>query len=298
MRESLAVPLAASAFRVRLLRPDGRGAAADLAALPRGWCLAQFERAKRGADIAWFETLQDGRFGPTVALVGRLQGGAPLRRGGMAAAPAGTLTVLHVDWTLAERRLRRCMRTAGLSPAVARLAVSLFRCRDVRIAAAQAGVAYETAREYLQTARAAVGAENLQRLVSEMGRCLGHAGGEVVTTAPFLAAALGLTRRQLQIAELVSQGVTRRGVASLLGVSEAVVKKEIAIVFTAVGVVGVIGLARAMMELRLLAGAAVHIDACRPMPEPASAPPPAGLLPRSAATPLEPGSGLQPSVMA
>lgn len=257
--------------------------ASDLAvALPRGavtisrsWGQIQLERARQSSEGGWYETLRDDRFGQTVALVARVSSCRELPEGIIGGMSPGALLILHVDWAAVDRQLRAFVRDAGLSPAVARMTAAVFRCRDVRVAAAAAGLSYETARDYLKCARSAVGAANLQRLVTLIGE---HIPSPAIVDAAdnqlALADVLGLSPRQMLIAGMAADGTARRDIALRLSVSETLVKKELAIIFTTLGVRGVLGLARTMVELRLLTPAAAFLRNC-----PSSAQSPDHLLP-------------------
>lgn len=140
----------------------------------------------------------------------------------------------------------------GLPPAVVRTVIALYEHGDVRRAAEAAGVSFNTAREYLNRARAAIWAPNLPRLVTwaAVGSLGVDASGESDDAVGVL---FSLSERQRRLAGLVADGASRTEAASALGVSDAVAKKELAAVFAATGVVNAIGLARLFAELRGLA---------------------------------------------
>ena len=228
--------------------------------VPRSWGLIQFERARQDCEGCWYETLRDDRFGQTVALVGRMPACPQSPDEVIGMASRGALIVVHADWIAIDRQLRSFMRDAGLSPAVARLTAAVFRFCGVRTAAAAAGLSYETARGYLKCARSAVGAGNLPRLVTLIGESIPcPAADEAGNDRRLLADILGLSPRQMLVASMAAAGATRREIALHEGMSETLVKKELAVVFTVLGIGNVIGLARTMVELRLLAPAAAFL---------------------------------------
>ena len=256
--------------QIHVIHPyDNRGGP-DTFGFDREWLMAQVGRLSAEAGHFWFETYDDRHFGPTVVIVGD---GSAMRRIMFDTAlvldplPVGTLCVLRPDWNLIEAQLRGFTKDFGMSPAVARLVVALFQTGDVRAAAVRAGLAYETAREYLGVARALVGATNLQNLITLIGLGIARTGSNAEESDALLAYAYGLSERQTQIAGLIANGAARQEVARTLAVSEALVKKELAHVFAAVDVANAAALARAMVEFRLLAIATILHDSRDPFPE-------------------------------
>lgn len=260
-------------LRAELIRPLNEAVEAANAGafhLTPAWRMAQFARVDAEAEGFWFEMLDDARFGPSIVMVGRVDRMQSLLRDARvppALVETDALLVLYADWPKIEEQLRAFAADIGFSPAATRVIVALFRSSDVRSAASIAGISYETAREYLGSARALVGAGNLQRLVTLMGMGVIATGDDAEESDGFLAYAFGLSERQMRIAGMIANGATRRDVAAALGASDALVKKELAVVFAAVGVPNAIALARAMVEVRLLAIATVFREAREPFPE-------------------------------
>jgi pimeloyl-ACP methyl ester carboxylesterase/DNA-binding CsgD family transcriptional regulator len=256
--------------RIDVIHPDHDGSRPSGHRYDQGWLLAQFAQAEAQAGNVWFETQDDKDFGSTIVIVGSE---AAMRRIVFdpaimpAAMPAGSLCVLRPDWNRIETQLRSFAGDFGMSPAVTGLVVALFRTGDVRAAAVRTGLAYETAREYLGKARELVGASNLQNLITLIGLGIAKTGSDAEESDVLLAYAYGLSERQTQIAGLVANGAARQEVARTFGLSEALVKKELTHVFTAVDVANAAALARAMVEFRLLAIATTLHDARDPFPE-------------------------------
>ena len=149
----------------------------------------------------------------------------------------------------------------GMAPAVKRALLALHACTNVTAAAAQLGISYETIREQLETARNLVGAASLPHLLS-LGITASLADRVGETTAVFKQV-YDLTERQTRLAGLVCNGATRQQAAQALGLSEPVVKAELAMLYAAVGVSGALPLARLLAESRVLAshtGADVHAE--------------------------------------
>ncbi|MCA1196412.1 alpha/beta hydrolase [Sphingomonas sp. R647] len=256
--------------RVDVIHPDQEAGSGGAFLFARDWLLSQFDRPELASDGFWFESYDDPRFGPTIVIIGgpaAMQG--ILLNGSLIPLASGpdTLCVLRPDWDQIEKRLYGFASDFGMPPAVTRLVVALFQSGDVREAASRSGLAYETAREYLDVARGLVGAANLQNLITLLGLGIASTGSNAEESDALLAYAYGVSERQTQIAGLIANGAARQEVARMLSVSDALVKKELAQVFAAVDVENAAGLARAMVELRLLAIATNLHDARDPFPE-------------------------------
>lgn len=257
-------------FRVELIHPIDQGARGDASGQTPEWRIAQFARLDADTEGFWFDTFDDAHFGASIIMVGRAGRMQQLLRDANAlesSVAADALVTLRADWPMIEKRLRAFAADLGFSPASIRTTIALFQSSDVRSAAHIAGVSYETAREYLASARTRVGAGNLQRLITLMGMGVITTGDDAEESDRFLAYAFGLSERQTRIAGMVANGATRGDVAAALDMSDALVKKELAIIFTAIGVSNAVALARAMVEVRLLAIATVREDARNPFPE-------------------------------
>lgn len=149
-------------------------------------------------------------------------------------------------------RLERFGDAFGLSPAVIRTVIALYEHTDVKAAAKAAKVSFNTAREYLAQARAAIWAPNLPRLITWAG--VGSLGLDASGESDHGVGELfSLSVAQRRIAGLVADGASRKEAALALGISEALAKKQLAAVFAATGVSSAIGLARLFADLRGLA---------------------------------------------
>lgn len=222
------------------------------------WRVAQVERLSMERHGWWFETFHHSSFGPTIALVGHpAQLRSLLKHASWPDSAPGTgPAIVHINWPWLAEQLNRFATDLGFSAAISRTVVALFMTGDVRKAADVCTISYETAREYLEKARALVGVNNLQRLVTMMGMGLCRTGEKAEESDGFLSIAYGVSERQMRIAGMIANGDTRSEVALGLDLSKAVVKKELAIVYAALGITTAPALARAMVELRLLAIAA------------------------------------------
>lgn len=178
--------------------------------------------------------------------------------------------VCGIDGDAVSRRFSKFAAAFGWSPAVSRTVESLYIHCDVRAAARHSGISFHTARENLKIAREAIGAPNLPMLVmllnvTSTGLCT--AGDE---SSQLLAEIFDLTERQLRVADNISNGATRAATAREFGLSEALVKKEMAAVFDATGVTNAIGLARLMSEARAVSIFTNYTQNGRPFPAPYS----------------------------
>jgi pimeloyl-ACP methyl ester carboxylesterase/DNA-binding CsgD family transcriptional regulator len=164
---------------------------------------------------------------------------------------AGGVVILAAQ--AGERPLTAACRAYGLTGLQTRLAIESIRSGSIRLAAERLGLAHDTAREALADALKRVGAPRLPALV---GRLTSLAFGVLADGAEraLLDEVWGLSPRQAQIAGLVAEGLPRRAVGDALGVSEAVVKKEVDRVYAIVGVTTAAALSRKIAEARALSG--------------------------------------------
>jgi pimeloyl-ACP methyl ester carboxylesterase len=167
--------------------------------------------------------------------------------------PGSAVVVLTVATLSMDAAVEDACRAFGLTDLQTRVSMGLVRTGDARGAAQVAGVAYETARKTLADTMRRVGAARLSGLIERLVRLsfgvwpVGP-GGEAVLTNVW-----GLTPRQAGLAMGLSEGLTRPEAARAAGISEAVAKKDLDVVFTTFGVGTAAALARAVTEARALA---------------------------------------------
>lgn len=150
----------------------------------------------------------------------------------------------------------RAARAHGLSRQQARLAAALARSGNLADAAAELGVAYETARKLVAGAMRKIGAARQADLVR---RVMQAAAGSVpaAADAPALFSDLfGLNRRQAALAQLVARGVTREAAAARLNMSGEAARSAMKVVYQACGVGNAVDLSRIVAEVDALAGLA------------------------------------------
>lgn len=167
--------------------------------------------------------------------------------------PGAAVVVLSVATMSMDAAVEDACRAFGLTDLQTRVAMGLVRTGDARGASRVAGVSYETARKTLAEAMRRVGAARLSGLIERLVRLsfgvwpVGR-GGEAVLTQVW-----GLTPRQAMLALRVSEGLTRAEAARATGISEAVAKKDLDVIFTTLGVGTAAAMARAVTEARALA---------------------------------------------
>lgn len=150
----------------------------------------------------------------------------------------------------------RAARAYGLSPQESRLAAALARRGDLKLAARDTGVAYETARKLVSAAMRKVGASRqtdlLHLILSVAAGGLHPPEGAIRLFADLF----GLSLRQAELARAIAHGATRDGAAQAQGISFHGGKAALKIVFQACGVTNAVDLARLVAEVDALVGLA------------------------------------------
>jgi pimeloyl-ACP methyl ester carboxylesterase/DNA-binding CsgD family transcriptional regulator len=141
----------------------------------------------------------------------------------------------------------------GLTPLQSRIVSELVCCGDLRKAAAIANVTYPTARDALADAMMRAGVNKRSALIERIA-CLSFGVlPEESGPADILKDIWGLSTRQAQLAIALAEGASRRDAARGAGVSEAVAKKELALVFEMLGVSSSAGLTAYLSEAASIA---------------------------------------------
>ena len=157
----------------------------------------------------------------------------------------GALSAAHV--------LAEVCKAFGLTDLQTRIAIGLVRTGDVRGAAQQAGVSYQTGRKVAFDAMRRVGAPRITGFIERLVRLSFGVWPQGEAGAAELADVWGLTARQASLALRIAEGLTRAEAAKAANLSEATAKKELEVVFEVMGVQSAAGLARAVTEARALA---------------------------------------------
>ncbi len=164
---------------------------------------------------------------------------------GVLSSGHASVAIVAVHASLSDAFRAEMARTFGLTPAEARLATSLVANGRLREAATDAGVAYETARDTLQSVLRKTGTASQAALIARLlRRSTGIWSADPARSASEMATLLGLTARQTAAMFAIARGIPRREAAARMGVSEAVLKDELARVFATLGVEGAPDLAR------------------------------------------------------
>jgi len=148
----------------------------------------------------------------------------------------------------------------SFSPAESRLAGALVKHGDLRQAAADAGVGYETARDTLATIMAKTGARRQPELVGQLAQL---AFGDLPNTGATwstLADTYGLSPRQGRLAQLIALGATRATAATALRISDHSAKADLKVIYERCGIDGGAGLGRLVAETDALARLAAATD--------------------------------------
>jgi pimeloyl-ACP methyl ester carboxylesterase/DNA-binding NarL/FixJ family response regulator len=166
--------------------------------------------------------------------------------------PSAVVAVSTNATAVADDLLAACF-SYGLTDFQARLIVAVVRTGSIKAAAGDLGVAHVTAREAVALALKASGAKRLPALIEMITTLAAGIFPQGDAGKDFVLEATGLTPRQLALTTCLSAGLTRTGAAHVVGVSEAVAKKEIDQVHHLLGTRSAASLARRLTEIRALA---------------------------------------------
>ena len=166
--------------------------------------------------------------------------------------PSAVVAVSTNATAVADDLLAACF-SYGLTDFQARLIVAVVRTGSIKAAAGDLGVAHVTAREAVALALKASGARRLPALIEMITTLAAGIFPKGDAGRDFVLEATGLTPRQLALATCLSAGLTRTGAAHVVGVSEAVAKKEIDQAHYLLGTRSAAALARRLTEIKALA---------------------------------------------
>lgn len=153
--------------------------------------------------------------------------------------------------TLATREgpIAQACANFGLTPAQTRLVAQMLRARSIKDAALSLGISHVTARESLAEIYKRTGARRLPDLVASLSALAFGVLPSRADHAALLIDVWGLSPKQASIAFLAGGGAAREEVARALGLSLAVVRKELDHIFTTLGVTTASGLAKAVTTI-------------------------------------------------
>ena len=273
-----AASVPASVFASAACTPDGRIVAADAGF--SAWAIAERSLAdvvrRAGSDSPRLSAIADDVSGRPVALAVA----SPLRArawplgeavraaldgGGAAYAVLGVRAIEGGVWS-------QVFGAWGFSAAEGRIAAALIRTGDLRRAADDIGIAYETAREGVATGMAKTGARRQPEFVRHLTLlAFGDLPSDEAAWRTF-ADAYGLSPRQARLAQLVAMGATRAAAAAALNTSDQSAKADLKVIYERCDIDGGAALGRIVAELdaltRLASAADVMISVPGAAPEP------------------------------
>lgn len=168
-----------------------------------------------------------------------------------AAAPAGKVVVLT---TLAARAgpIERACAAFGLTAAQIRVVSAVIRAGSIKAAAAKLDLSHVTARETLSEVYRRTGARRLPELVGLLSSLAFGLLPSRADHTELLVDVWGLTQKQASISLLVASGASREEAARTLGLSVAVVRKDLEQVFATLRVTSSSELARTVSTMSML----------------------------------------------
>jgi len=151
---------------------------------------------------------------------------------------------------------RRAARALDLTALEARLAEALLFAPNLDVAAADAGVGRETARDALRRINAKAGVRRMPELIARLIAVMCAAGDQAGGDEALAESAFALTPGEARVAALVARGATAPEAAGALGLSPETVKTHMKAVLQKTGAKGVKDLARMLVEARELVAVA------------------------------------------
>ncbi len=151
-----------------------------------------------------------------------------------------------------EGLLETAVRGFGLSTLEQRAVLAVVRTGNGRAAAARIGLTHGTVRAALVQAARRMGQPNMPAVVRTVVAAAFGIFPEDASSSTLLTEMLQLTSRQAQLALLVATGTSREDAALALGVSPAVVKKELEFIYAGLQVQSAAELSRLIVEVQAL----------------------------------------------
>lgn len=212
------------------------------------------KRARREGPVV---SLVEGAAGAAfTAWVGDAQAAArwPLDREARAALSAGPerFVVVVSAPSRSSELARRAARVLDLTALEARLAEALLFAPNLDVAAADAGVGRETARDALRRINAKTGVRRTPELVGRLIEVMCSAQGQGEADEAMVETTFGLTPGEARVAAQIARGLTAPEAAVALGVSPETVKTHMKAVLHKTGAKGAKDFARLLGEAREL----------------------------------------------
>jgi pimeloyl-ACP methyl ester carboxylesterase/DNA-binding CsgD family transcriptional regulator len=218
--------------------PDVRRLAAD--ARRRGAALGLLETADGAAVAAWAGC------------------GAAARKWALpeavraALAPEGRVLALVFAPSRSSELAARAAAAFGLTPLETRLGEAFLFAPSLEIAAAQAGVGRETARDAMARIMAKTGARRSTEVVRRLAELMSAVQPDAELTVERFAETLGLTRAEAGVALHLASGATQKEAAEALGLRPETVRTYAKQALAKAGVARAKDLARLAAETRAL----------------------------------------------
>jgi pimeloyl-ACP methyl ester carboxylesterase/DNA-binding CsgD family transcriptional regulator len=155
--------------------------------------------------------------------------------------------------------LAAATRAFGFTALETRVAVALVQSGGLPEAARRCNIAYETAREAIESARRKAGVSRQPALVARITAVAGQVGEDDAEADRVLVDTFGLTPREARLALALMRTGSRQEAARAAGVSTAVAKKQYAKIFEALGARSASDVSRMVLDAiaaALLVGAA------------------------------------------
>lgn len=167
------------------------------------------------------------------------------------AAPERLVVVVSAPSRSSELA-RRAARALDLTALEARLAEALLFAPNLEVAAADAGVGRETARDALRRINAKAGVRRTPELIARLLAIMCAAGDQPGGDEALAESAFGLTPAEARAATLIARGATAPEAAQALGLSPETVKTHMKSALNKTGAKGAKDLARLLVEAREL----------------------------------------------
>ena len=170
-----------------------------------------------------------------------------------AAACAGRVVVLTTAGSISGQPIADAALAFGFNGLETRVVIATIETGSIRSAAERLGIAYQTARETIASAMRRAGVNRLPALVSRLSSLSFGILPQGSDDTSLLADIWGISPRRATLGLLLAQGLSRAEAAAALGLSEAVIKKEIEALYITLGVTSAAALARLIAEANAMA---------------------------------------------
>lgn len=161
-----------------------------------------------------------------------------------------------------QHTLQYACDALGLTAAQARVLIATIHYGNIRSGASKAAVSYQRARALVAQAFKITASHNLPGLIRQIVSLSMGLIPQSMKLDSLVKDMWGLTERQVSLMTLIAAGVRRQSAASVLGISYAAAKKELAVIYETLGVQSSVELSVFLSEhivLSLLQDATVRV---------------------------------------